>query len=128
MSLFDHSIKELEEKLHNKEITAQDLVETSYNRIKEVDGEVQAFLTLNEENASNQAQELDNNTDKSQRLSGIPAGLKDNLMTQGVRTTAGSQMVKNFNDPLFNETAGEKVYEDGALNMGMLNMEELVRG
>src|SRR5690625_2610815 len=128
MSLFDHSIKELEEKLHNKEITAQDLVETSYNRIKEVDDEVQAFLTLNEENASAQAKELDNNTDKSQRLFGIPVGLKDNLMTKDLRTTAGSQMLKNFNEPLFNATAVEKLNGAGAVTIGKLNMDEFAMG
>src|SRR5699024_11132263 len=128
MSLFDNSIKSLEEKLHNKEITVQDLVEASYNRIKEVDGEVQAFLTLNEENASAQAQELDNNNDKSQRLFGIPAGLKDNLMTKGLRTTAGSQMLKNFNDPLFNATAVEKLNGAGAVTIGKLNMDEFAMG
>src|SRR5690625_101547 len=101
MSLFDHSIKELEEKIHNKEITVQDLVDTSFNRIKETDEQVQAFLTLNEEMSLEKAHELDNDTDKSQRLFGIPAGLKDNLMTKGLKTTAGSQMLKNFNDPLF---------------------------
>src|SRR5699024_12301560 len=121
MSLFDNSIKSLEEKLHNKEITVQDLVEASYNRIKEVDGEVQAFLKLNEENASAQAQELDNNNDKSQRLFGIPAGLKDNLMTTGIRTTARSQILKNFNDLLFNETTDEKLKGCGMESIGTFN-------
>src|SRR5699024_8606603 len=117
MSLFDNSIKSLEEKLHNKEITAQDLVEASYNRIKEVDGEGQAFLTLNEDNASAQAQELNNTNDQAQRLFGIPAGLKDNLMTKGLRTTPGSQMLKHFNDPLFNATAVEKLNGAGAVTI-----------
>ena len=128
MSLFDHSIKTLEKKLHNKEITVQDLVDTSFNRIKETDEQVQAFLTLNEEMSLEKAHELDNDTDKSQRLFGIPAGLKDNLMTKGLKTTAGSQMLKNFNDPLFNATAVEKLNGAGAVTIGKLNMDEFAMG
>ncbi|WP_029267739.1 Asp-tRNA(Asn)/Glu-tRNA(Gln) amidotransferase subunit GatA [Virgibacillus alimentarius] len=128
MSLFDHSIKELEEKLHNKEITVQDLVDTSYNRIKEVDDQIQAFLTLNEENAQVQAKELDTDADKSKRLFGIPNGMKDNIMTKNLRTTAGSQMLKNFDEPLFNATVVEKLNEEKAVIIGKLNMDEFAMG
>lgn len=128
MSLFEHSIKDLEEKLHNKEITVQDLIETSYHRINEVDEQVQAFLTLNEESVRIQAEELDNETDKSKRLFGIPAGLKDNLMTKDMRTTAGSQILKNFNEPLFNATAVEKLNSEKAVTIGKLNMDEFAMG
>src|SRR5699024_3312517 len=71
---------------------------------------------------------LDNNNDKSQRLFGIPAGLKDNLMTKGLRTTAGSQMLKNFNDPLYNATAVEKLNRASAVTIGKLNMDEFTMG
>ncbi len=128
MSLFDHSIKQLEEKLHKQEITAQDLVDASYSRIKETDGDVQAFLTLDEENARAQARELDQGAEKSAPLFGIPAGLKDNLMTKGLKTTAGSRMLSNFDDPLFNATAVEKLHEANAVNIGKLNMDEFAMG
>src|SRR5690625_3644739 len=128
MSLFDHSIKTLEEKLHNKEITVQDLVDTSFNRIKETDEQVQAFLTLNKEMSLEKAHKLDNDTGKSERLFGIPSGLKDNLMTKGLKTTAGSQMLKNFNDPLFNATAVEKLNNEKDDNNGKLNMDEFDMG
>ncbi len=64
MSLFDHSIKELEEKLHNKEISVQDLVKTSLDRINEVEDKIQAFITIDEENAMKQAKELDENPEE----------------------------------------------------------------
>ena len=53
MSLFDQKVSELHELLQNKEITVSDLVDESYKRIQEVDDKVQAFLTLDEENARN---------------------------------------------------------------------------
>src|SRR5699024_3111998 len=115
-------------KLHNKEITVQDLVDTSYNRIKEVDDQIQAFLTLNEENAQVQAKELDTDADKSKRLFGIPNGMKDNIMTKNLRTTAGSQMLKNFDEPLFNATVVEKLNEEKAVIIGKLNMDEFAMG
>ncbi|MEC5424337.1 Asp-tRNA(Asn)/Glu-tRNA(Gln) amidotransferase subunit GatA [Virgibacillus sp. C22-A2] len=128
MSLFDHSIKELEAMLHNKEITVQDLVETSYNRIKEVDGQVNAFLTLDEENARAQAKELDNMDDKSQSLFGMPSGIKDNIVTKGLRTTCASQFLDNFDDPLYNATVVDKLHKEKAITIGKLNMDEFAMG
>ena len=51
MSLFDRKVSDLHDLLHKKEITVSDLVDESYKRIQEVDDKVQAFLTLDEENA-----------------------------------------------------------------------------
>ncbi|OZU87688.1 Asp-tRNA(Asn)/Glu-tRNA(Gln) amidotransferase GatCAB subunit A [Virgibacillus indicus] len=128
MSLFDHTIKELEEKLHNKEISVQDLVEASYNRIKEVDGQVNAFLTLNEEEAIAKAKELDEASEKSQRLFGMPSGIKDNIMTKGLRTTCASQFLDNFNEPLYNATVVEKLNKENTVTIGKLNMDEFAMG
>ncbi|MUK88422.1 Asp-tRNA(Asn)/Glu-tRNA(Gln) amidotransferase subunit GatA [Ornithinibacillus sp. L9] len=128
MSLFDHSIKEIEEKLHNNEITVEDLVDTSYNRIKEVDDQVHAFLTLDEENARAKAKELDLETDKSNKLFGIPAGIKDNIVTKALRTTCGSQFLRNFDDPLYNATVIEKLNAEKIVTIGKLNMDEFAMG
>ncbi|SET39117.1 aspartyl/glutamyl-tRNA(Asn/Gln) amidotransferase subunit A [Oceanobacillus limi] len=128
MSLFDHSIKEIEEKLHNNEITVAELVETSYNRIKEVDDEVHAFLTLDEENAIEKARELDRETNKSNKLFGIPSGIKDNIVTKALRTTCGSQFLRNFEDPLYNATVVEKLNAENAVTIGKLNMDEFAMG
>ena len=128
MSLFDHSIKELEEKLHNKEITVQDLVEESYKRIKEVDGEIHAFITLDEENARRQAKELDESPDASASLFGMPQGIKDNIVTKGLRTTCASQHLDNFNDPLYDATVIQKLAEQKSITIGKLNMDEFAMG
>lgn len=128
MSLFDHTIKELEEKLHNKEITVQDLVDTSLNRIKEVDEQVQAFITLDEDNARAKAKELDNESDKSSALFGIPGGIKDNIMTKGLRSTCGSKFLENFDDPLYDATVIQKLNKEKAVTIGKLNMDEFAMG
>ncbi|GAB3042952.1 Asp-tRNA(Asn)/Glu-tRNA(Gln) amidotransferase subunit GatA [Virgibacillus ainsalahensis] len=128
MSLFDYKITELEEKLHNEEITVSDLVNTSYERIKEVDGEVQAFLTLDEEKARAKAKELDESKDKSRSLFGMPAGIKDNIVTEGLRTTCGSQFLKNFNNPLYNATVVDKLNNEKTVTIGKINMDEFAMG
>src|SRR5690625_5178324 len=68
MSFFGYTIKELEQLLHKKELSAEDIVDMSLKRIKEVDNEVQAFLTLNEEAARAQAKALDASTAEKQKL------------------------------------------------------------
>ncbi len=128
MSLLDHSIKELEAKLHNKEITVKELVEASFNRIKEVDEDVQAFITLNEEKALAQAEALDAETDKQAKLFGIPCGIKDNIVTKGLRTTCASQFLRNFDEPLYDATVVEKLHAEKAVNIGKLNMDEFAMG
>lgn len=128
MSLFDHTIKELEQKLHNHEITVQDLVAASYQRIKEVDDKVHAFLTLNEENANAYAKELDESADKNTVLFGMPSGIKDNIVTKALRTTCASQFLDNFNDPLYNATVVNKLNHQQAVTIGKLNMDEFAMG
>ncbi|GLO65223.1 Asp-tRNA(Asn)/Glu-tRNA(Gln) amidotransferase subunit GatA [Oceanobacillus kimchii] len=128
MSLFDYTIKELEEKLHNKEITVEDLVKESYQRIHEVDQEVHAFLTLDEENALEKARELDQLEDKTGILFGMPGGIKDNIVTKGLRTTCASQFLDNFNDPLYDATVVQKLQKENMVAVGKLNMDEFAMG
>ncbi|SEH88930.1 aspartyl/glutamyl-tRNA(Asn/Gln) amidotransferase subunit A [Halobacillus karajensis] len=129
MSLFDYTLRELQEKLHNKEISVTDLVEESYKRIEEVDEEVQAFLTLNKEAAKKQAVELDQERGNADaNLFGLPIGVKDNIVTKGLRTTAGSQFLSNFEDPLYDATVVNKLNEAKAVTIGKLNMDEFAMG
>ncbi|SEQ46339.1 Asp-tRNA(Asn)/Glu-tRNA(Gln) amidotransferase subunit GatA [Piscibacillus halophilus] len=130
MSLFDYTIKELQEKLNHKEITVTYLVKESYKQIRETDDEVQAFLTLNEEEALKQAQELDEaGVDAEQfPLFGMPIGIKDNIVTKGIRTTCASQILSNLDDPLYDATVMTKLKNAKAVNIGKLNMDEFAMG
>ncbi|MCP3029999.1 Asp-tRNA(Asn)/Glu-tRNA(Gln) amidotransferase subunit GatA [Halobacillus sp. A1] len=129
MSLFEHSLRELKDKLHSKEITVTDLVNESYNRIEEVDGQVQAFLTLNKEAALKQAAELDEQRgNDAAALFGLPIGVKDNIVTKGLRTTAASQILDNFEDPLYDATVVNKLNEAKSVTIGKLNMDEFAMG
>ncbi|WP_010678017.1 Asp-tRNA(Asn)/Glu-tRNA(Gln) amidotransferase subunit GatA [Bacillus timonensis] len=130
MSLFDHKISELHSLLHKKEISVSDLVEESFKRINEVDDKVQAFLTLNEESARDYAKQLDealgNNNDLG-LLFGMPIGVKDNIVTKGLRTTAASKILENF-DPIYDATVVQKLGKAQTVTVGKLNMDEFAMG
>lgn len=128
MKLADKTAKELQELLHKKELTIAELTEATFKRIKELDPEVDAFLALNEEQATKQAAEMDQ-TDTAERgpLFGLPIGVKDNIVTEGLETTASSLILKGFN-PIYNATVVEKLREAGMIIVGKLNMDEFAMG
>jgi len=130
MSLFDKSIADLHELLHKKELTVSDLVEESYQRIAKVEGQVQAFLTLNEENARQAAKRLDEKLgtdDAKGLLFGMPIGIKDNIVTKNLRTTCASKILENF-DPIYDATVMQKLHQAETVTIGKLNMDEFAMG
>ncbi|WP_368658343.1 Asp-tRNA(Asn)/Glu-tRNA(Gln) amidotransferase subunit GatA [Metabacillus halosaccharovorans] len=130
MALFDHKISELKELLHKKEITVSDLVDESYQRIQAVDDKVGAFLALNEENARSYAKELDEALDSRNEfglLFGMPIGVKDNIVTKGLRTTCASKILENF-DPIYDATVVKHLQNAEAVTIGKLNMDEFAMG
>ena len=130
MAFFDRKISELKELLHKKEITVSDLVDESYKRILEVDDKVGAFLTLNEENARTYAKELDEalgSRDQFGLLFGMPIGVKDNIVTKGLRTTCASKILENF-DPIYDATVVKHLQDAEAITIGKLNMDEFAMG
>jgi aspartyl-tRNA(Asn)/glutamyl-tRNA(Gln) amidotransferase subunit A len=130
VSLFDRKVSDLHVLLQNKEITVSDLVDESYKRIQEVDDKVQAFLTLDEENARNAAKKLDEKvgTDESKGLLfGMPIGVKDNIVTKDLRTTCASRILENF-DPIYNATVVDQLHKAETITIGKLNMDEFAMG
>jgi aspartyl-tRNA(Asn)/glutamyl-tRNA(Gln) amidotransferase subunit A len=130
MSLFTYKMSELHEFLHKKEIKVTDLVDESYKRIQSVEGQVQAFLALNEEQARKQAKTLDEKLTTDQDLGllfGMPIGIKDNIVTKDLRTTSGSKILESF-DPIYDASVVQKLQQADAVNIGKLNMDEFAMG
>lgn len=130
MSLFDYRVSELHSLLHKKEISVSDLVDESFKRIAEVEEKVQAFLTLNEEQARVKAKQLDEKLATEKEfglLFGMPIGIKDNIVTKGLRTTCASKILYNF-DPIYDATVVERLNEADAVTIGKLNMDEFAMG
>lgn len=114
--------------IKNKEISSAELTKSVFDRIKAVEGKVDAYLTLDEENAMKKATEIDEKLAKGEELSplaGIPVGIKDNISTKGLRTTCASKMLGNYVPP-FNATVMNKL--DDIVVTGKLNMDEFAMG
>lgn len=128
MTLFKKTATELQSLLHNKEVSIKELTEESFARIAKADGDIQAFLATNEEQALARAEQLDNEPmDGRGPLFGLPLGVKDNIVTKGITTTAASRMLENH-VPLFDATAVEKLNEAGMVTIGKLNLDEFAMG
>jgi aspartyl-tRNA(Asn)/glutamyl-tRNA(Gln) amidotransferase subunit A len=130
VSLFDYKVSDLHELLHKKELKVTDLVEESYKRIAQVDDKVQAFLTLDEEKARRTANSLDEKltaNSTNNLLFGMPIGIKDNIVTKGLRTTCASKILENFN-PIYDATVVQKLQQQETVTIGKLNMDEFAMG
>jgi aspartyl-tRNA(Asn)/glutamyl-tRNA(Gln) amidotransferase subunit A len=128
LSLFDLKLQEIHNKLHHKELTVSDLVDQSYKTIGAVDGKVQAFLSLNEEQARAFAKELDEQpTQERGLLYGLPAGIKDNISTEGLPTTCASKFLANYT-AIYDATVITKLKSAQAITIGKLNMDEFAMG
>ena len=128
MTLFERSAKELQESLHNGELTIADLTKEAYARIEKLDGDVQAFLALNTEQALAQAEEMDQVPfEERGPLFGLPIGVKDNIVTEGLETTCASKILEGFM-PIYDATVVKKLREAGMVTVGKLNMDEFAMG
>lgn len=128
MSIFNETLTSLHEGLVNKEFSSVELTQAAFKRIAETDRKVEAFLALNEEGALKQAQAADEKGYADGNvLNGIPLGIKDNIVTEGVTTTAASRMLGDFM-PIYDATVVTKLKEAGAVNVGKLNMDEFAMG
>jgi len=130
LALFDLRLQELHNKLTDKEVSVNDLVDVSYKRIAETDESIRAFITLDEEGARTAAAEMDKQLqDDGDRglLFGLPAGIKDNIVTEGLLTTCASQFLSNHN-PIYNATTVAKLRSAQSVTIGKLNMDEFAMG
>jgi aspartyl-tRNA(Asn)/glutamyl-tRNA(Gln) amidotransferase subunit A len=113
-----------------KQITASELVEKFYGKIKADDPEIHAYLTLSEDRAFAQAKHIDGLVGKGDPLpplAGVPVGIKDVMVTKGVRTTAGSKILENFVPP-YDCTAVARLEAAGAIVLGKMNCDEFAMG
>ena len=130
MSVLDLRLRELQDRLAGGELSVTDLVEASLARIRETEPVVQAFITLDEEGAKARAAELDKRLKEGGErglLFGLPAGIKDNIVTDGLKTTCASRFLSNY-IPIYNATVMDKLHAAQSVTIGKLNMDEFAMG
>lgn len=116
--------------IEQRQVTASSLVESFYRKIESDDKDVHAFLTLAKERAAAKAAQIDALADKGEALpplAGVPIGIKDVLVTQGVKTTAGSKILGDYIPP-YTCTAVQRLEEAGAIILGKMNCDEFAMG
>ncbi|MFW5875002.1 MAG: Asp-tRNA(Asn)/Glu-tRNA(Gln) amidotransferase subunit GatA [bacterium] len=123
------SIYKAREMLHTGEISSVDLTEAILERIRTKEPEINAFITITEQLALNQAQQADKAIANGSQgpLAGIPIAIKDLICTKGVATTCASRMLESFIPP-YDATVMEKLIASGAVMVGKLNMDEFAMG
>jgi len=123
-------IRELHNKLINKEITSVQLTEQYFAAIEKKDPEIGAYLTLTKEPALAQARAVDEKIARGEKiglLEGIPGAVKDVICMSGVRTTAASKILDNYIAP-YDATVVKKLKESGAVILGKTNLDEFAMG
>ena len=130
MEFLHTTAHELHKLLSNKEISVRELTEFYLQYIEKVDAEVKAYLTVTAESALRRADELDkgiHDGDETGLLTGIPMALKDNMCTEGIKTTCSSKILHNFIPP-YSATVADRLFDTGAVLLGKLNMDEFAMG
>lgn len=129
MTQFPKTIEVIQAAFKAGELTSVDLVNHYFDRIEQVDDTINAFITVAKEQALAQAQAADERGygENSPALNGVPIGIKDNILTEGIETTAASRMLEGF-IPTYDATVVKKLKDAGAVIIGKLNLDEFAMG
>jgi aspartyl-tRNA(Asn)/glutamyl-tRNA(Gln) amidotransferase subunit A len=116
--------------IKKKEVKCQEVVESVLERIKQVEDKVKSYITITEQEALENAKKIDEKIAKGEDvgvLYGLPIALKDNLCTNGIKTTCASKILYNFVPP-YDATVVKKLKENNMTLLGKLNMDEFAMG
>ena len=130
MSILDLTALELGKKIKAGEITSPQATEAVIKQIKAVEEQVYSYVTLDEEGAMKRAKEVQAQIEAGTLtgpLAGVPAAIKDNMCTKGMRTTCSSKILENF-VPAYTAEAVLNLEKAGAVILGKTNMDEFAMG
>jgi len=130
MELNKLTIKQAHQGLKNKDFSAIELTEAFLSRVKSQNNSIHAYLTITEELALNQAKKVDRkiqNKEEISLLAGIPLAVKDLILVEGIKTTAGSKILENYIAP-YDATVIKKLKKADTVIIGKTNLDEFGMG
>lgn len=130
MHLNELTIEEAHRGLKDGDFSAKDLTNDCLVAIKEKNRKLNAFLTVFEESALEEAKKVDKKIaagGEIGKLEGIPLAIKDNILMQGTCATAGSAILENYIST-YDATVIKRLREAGAIFLGKTNMDEFAMG
>lgn len=130
MELNKLTINEIREALLSKKITAVEIVNYYLDRIKKIDPQIKAFITVTEKEALNKAKEIDEKIQKGEsigKLAGSVMAVKDIYLTKDIETTASSQVLKGY-IPQYSSTVYQKLLDEDAIIIGKTNTDPFAFG
>jgi len=130
MNLTGLTIDSARSAIAGRKTTATALAVSFFAKIASDDPKIGAFLMLSKERALAKAADIDRIAEKGDplpQLAGVPVGIKDVLVTKGIRTTAGSKILGNYVPP-YDCTAVARLEAAGAVVLGKLNCDEFAMG
>ena len=130
MKLYQKTAAELSALLRQKEITACEILDDIFARIKAVEPQIDSFLSMTADSAYIKARAVDKKLLQGEPvgvLAGIPVGIKDNICTKDMKTTCASKMLESFVPP-YNATVMDRLDAADAVIPGKLNLDEFAIG
>ncbi len=129
MNLNQLTISQAVKGLLKKDFSSVEITQACLDRISERNGEVNAFITITEELALEEAKKADQSisSGKAEKLTGIPFCVKDAICTEGIRSTGGAKVLDNYQPP-YQSTVISKIREQGAVLLGKNNCDAFGHG
>ncbi|MDD6326903.1 MAG: Asp-tRNA(Asn)/Glu-tRNA(Gln) amidotransferase subunit GatA [Lachnospiraceae bacterium] len=121
---------ELGKKIKASEVSVMEATKACLDRIHALESEYNCFVTVDEEGALKQAEEIQKRIDAGELtgpLAGVPVAIKDNMCIEGMLTTCSSKILSNF-VPTYTATAVQCLRDAGAVIIGKTNMDEFAMG
>ena len=130
MDLLHLTATELGRKIKTREVSVTEAVKAVLAQAKEMEPEINSYVTLDEAGALMQAEAVQKRIDSGELrgpLAGVPAAVKDNMCIEGKLTTCSSKILSNFH-PVFTAEAVKNLQKAGAVILGKTNMDEFAMG